>query len=72
MGEVTGSNPDDDLFVWFEDLKECFILKIGDLTPTGERLPPQGPRKCSSTKVSTAGEVLGEESYVVTEDVGDL
>ena len=71
-GVVTGSNQDSDLFVWFEDLKESYILEIGDLFQTGERLPPEGPRKYSSTQVSTSGEVLGEESYVVTEDVGDL
>lgn len=71
-GVVTGSNPKSELFVWFEELKRVFILEIGDLSPTGERLPPEGPRKYTSTQVSTSGEVLGEESYVVIEDVCDL
>lgn len=74
LGVIEGCTADDEreLFVWVEELEELVVLPANDLVATGQRRTPLGPRPAMSSKVSPSGDVLGEESYLVLEDVKDL
>lgn len=56
--------------VWIPDIELMAVVEEDYLTATGRReKPPLPGRIATSTRVSTGGEVLGEVSYVIVDDV---
>ncbi len=56
--------------VWIEALAESVIVDIGQLTRTGERLPPPSlNREAASTRVGVDGAVLGRSIYLIVDDI---
>jgi hypothetical protein len=54
--------------VWIPDLGEVWIIAEKDLVSTGMRVePPSLNEPRSSQKVSTSGELLGEDRYLVVD-----
>jgi hypothetical protein len=58
------------LCVWIEEVGEAFTVAPGQLSPTGERLPPRPRgRVAHSTAVSTDGEIRGTFSFVIVDEI---
>lgn len=56
--------------VWFEDLGEIVVIDAEQLVATGDRMPaPAAGRLGASTRVSQQGAVLGQEEYVVVDEL---
>ncbi len=60
---------DDQYAVWVEDMGDEWMVSERDLEPTGQRLPAPRPAPASSLRVSESGELLGQESYIVVDQL---
>lgn len=56
--------------IWVEELGEVRDISEINLTPTGERLDPPTAHPAESMSVSTTGEVIGKNEYVVLDELG--
>jgi hypothetical protein len=57
--------------VRIEELDESIIVHPRFLTPTGDRLPaPHVGRAASSTQLSVHGQIRGQASYVIVDEIG--
>ena len=74
VGVVTASVEGDpggqQVAVWIEELGELFVLPCAAMKSRGERCPPpERGRIATTTRVSASGEVIGEVSYVVVDEI---
>lgn len=58
------------LGIWIDELGRGFVVPVGMLRSTGERRPPEPlGRTGTSSRVSTDGDFLGTESYVIIDEI---
>jgi hypothetical protein len=58
------------LCVCIEEVGEAFMVAPGQLSSTGERMPPEPRgRVAHSTAVSTDGEIRGSSSFVIIDEI---